>query len=66
MQLAPMMWKKSSHSQMNGQCVEVAAQPANSVHVRDSTNPEGAIVRFGWSEWRAFLGNVREGKFGPC
>lgn len=66
MQPSYLAWKKSSYSQVTGHCVEVAVRPEDCIHVRDSTDREGAAVRFGRSEWGAFLAAVREGKFGHC
>jgi hypothetical protein len=34
-------WRKSSHSNDLGECVEVAALPAGAVGVRDSKDPDG-------------------------
>ncbi|WP_256090339.1 DUF397 domain-containing protein, partial [Actinacidiphila rubida] len=39
-------WRKSTHSGTNGgDCVEVAACP-QTVHVRDSKDPEGPVLTF--------------------
>ncbi|GIF74144.1 DUF397 domain-containing protein [Asanoa siamensis] len=54
-------WRKSSQS-LNGDCVEVASLPG-AVAVRDSKNPDGAILRFSRSEWRAFLEAATGGEF---
>ena len=56
-------WIKSSHSQMTGNCVEVARLTANVVGVRDSKNPLGEILRFKPTGWDIFLGGVRNGDF---
>ncbi|GIG69423.1 DUF397 domain-containing protein [Phytomonospora endophytica] len=50
-----MKWRKSSRSQSSaGQCVEVAAEAGN-VLVRDSKNPEGAVLACPRGEWGGFL-----------
>ena len=48
-------WFKSSHSGSGGgDCVEVAAGP-EAVHVRDSKEADGPILRVGQNGWAAFL-----------
>lgn len=56
-----LVWRKSSES-VNGDCVEVASLP-DGVAVRDSKDPEGAMLTFTRSEWRAFLRGVNHGEF---
>lgn len=60
MQQTPVSWVKSSYSQMNGHCVEVANPAVNSVVVRDSKNPRGAVLGFAGAQWNAFIMDVRE------
>ncbi len=57
-------WVKSSLSYANGDCVEVATLPDGSIGVRHSKDSQGPILRFTSSEWRAFIGGVRNGEFG--
>lgn len=55
-------WTKSTFSQTSN-CVEWAVEADGShVVVRQSTNPEGAKVRFTRSEWLAFLKAVKAGE----
>jgi Domain of unknown function (DUF397) len=58
-------WVKSSMSFANGNCVEVAGLPGGAIGVRNSRDPDGPVLRFTSAEWRAFLGGVRNGEFGP-
>ena len=45
-------WRKSTHStNSGGQCVEVAAIP-DQIGVRDSKDPEGAVLVFSRSVFR--------------
>ena len=60
----PGIWKKSSYSAHNGNCIEVAGHASDTVRVRDSKNPAGAILDFTVTGWGAFLGGVRNGDFG--
>ncbi|MEV5506918.1 DUF397 domain-containing protein [Streptomyces orinoci] len=47
-------WIKSSYSNGDGpSCVEVAATP-DTVHVRDSKNPQGPQLAFGPAPWADF------------
>nr|WP_245547028.1 DUF397 domain-containing protein [Nocardia brevicatena] len=48
-------WFKSSYSESNGQCVEVAHFADGMVGVRDSKNPTGPALIFTPAEWDAFL-----------
>lgn len=56
-------WVKSSLSFANGNCVEVANLPGDTVGVRNSRDPEGPVLRFTPDEWHAFLGGARNGEF---
>jgi len=56
-------WIKSSLSFCNSNCVEVADLAGGQIGVRDSKDPEGAVLRFTPGEWHAFLGGVRNGEF---
>ena len=52
---AGLEWFKSSHSGSGGgDCVEVATSAAT-VHVRDSKDTGGPVLRFSPSEWAAFV-----------
>jgi hypothetical protein len=56
-------WQKSSYSGGNGgNCVEVARNLAGVVAVRDSKDPDGPVLVFTLSEWRAFTTDVADGE----
>jgi hypothetical protein len=48
-------WVKSSFSFANGNCVEVAELPGDTVGIRDSRDPGGPVLRFTRAEWAVFL-----------
>ncbi|WP_434742448.1 DUF397 domain-containing protein [Micromonospora sp. SH-82] len=56
-----LVWRKSSAS-LNGDCVEVAPM-SHGVAVRDSKNPDGAVLSFSRSNWRAFLAGANHAEF---
>lgn len=58
-----LVWRKASASQVNGNCVEVAALPDGGVAVRDSKDPDGPTLRFTAAEWFAFADGVAAGEF---
>jgi hypothetical protein len=55
-------WRKSSCSYGTGDCVQIAAPDAVCIAVRDSKNPQGAILRFTPAGWRDFVASVRLGE----
>ena len=58
-------WRKASFSgNGGGNCVEVASLADGMTAVRDSKNPDGAVLTFTAGEWQAFLSGVRAGEFG--
>lgn len=56
-------WRKSSHSNPSGNCVE-AAQVGGGIAVRNSRFPDGPALVFTRAEWKAFLLGVKDGDFG--
>ena len=52
-------WRKSSCSYGTGDCVQIAAQGGVCIAVRDSKNPQGAILRFTPTSWCNFVASVR-------
>jgi predicted secreted Zn-dependent protease len=61
---APLTWRKSSRSGINGECVELAALPS-AVAVRDSKARSGPMLAFRSHEWRTFVTGVKHGRFDP-
>lgn len=59
----PMEWRKSSYSGGNGECVEFAVPGAAAVAVRDSKDPDGALLHFSDAAWTAFVSDVAAGAF---
>jgi Domain of unknown function (DUF397) len=57
-------WRRSSRSYGGGNCVEAAARHGALLDVRDSKNPQGAVLRFTPAQWNAFVAGVRNGSLG--
>lgn len=52
-------WRRSRRSYGGGACLEAASGAR--IHVRDSKNPQGVVLRFTVAQWGAFLADVRSG-----
>jgi hypothetical protein len=63
MDLARAVWRKSSRSNDQGWCVEVADNLADVVGVRDSKDVQGPVLAFSPADWSAFIGAARSGAF---
>jgi hypothetical protein len=62
--LPTVLWRKSRHSNPNGNCVEAAELSAGRVAVRNSRFPDGPALVFTRAEWDAFVLGARDGDFG--
>ncbi|MFE4590177.1 DUF397 domain-containing protein [Streptomyces laurentii] len=54
------MWRSSSYSSANGQCVEVSDHLPGAVPVRDSKMADGPQVAFAARAWALFVGALKE------
>ena len=61
-------WRKSSYSNgSGGSCVEITELPGPAseyqIAVRDSKDPNGPVLAFTASGWRAFTEGIKTGEF---
>ncbi|WP_431044580.1 DUF397 domain-containing protein [Streptomyces sp. P1-3] len=56
-------YHKSSYSNGERECVEVAINVPGTVAVRDSKNPHGPVLRFEPAAWAKFTAAVTAGRF---
>ncbi len=65
--LAGARWQKSSRSNGQAECVEVAFLDGGRVAVRDTKDAgHGPALVFTPGEWAAFVGGVQDGEFDPA
>lgn len=61
--LAVTTWRRSSASNAQGNCVEIATLPEGGVAVRNSRSPAGPALIYTRAELAAFIRGVRSGEF---
>ncbi len=52
------IWRKSSYSGGQGDCLEIATGIRALAPVRDSKNPTGPVIPFSRHAWRAFVAHL--------
>ncbi|WP_316529318.1 DUF397 domain-containing protein [Kitasatospora brasiliensis] len=57
-------WRKSTYSNGQGGCIEVADGYTRVMPVRDSKDPDGPALIFAAEAWGSFVSAVRGGEFG--
>jgi Domain of unknown function (DUF397). len=57
------MWRKSTYSGDQGNCLEVADDFPGVTPVRDSKDPDGPALVFPADSWSAFIAGVKAGDF---
>lgn len=60
--LSSAQWRKASHSNGSGNCVEVGQTPARIIAVRDTTDRDGAMIAVSPAAWQAFTACIRTGQ----
>lgn len=53
------LWRKSSFSAANGDCVEVGHRPDGRIGVRDSKKMSNSSIGFTPAQWRDFIVGVK-------
>ncbi|MEU9887847.1 DUF397 domain-containing protein [Sphaerisporangium sp. NPDC051011] len=59
-----LVWRKSTYSGHDDNCVEIASLADGGRAVRDSKHPNKPGLTLGAAEWQVFILGVKKGKFG--
>lgn len=59
MEASGAIWRTSSHSTQDGNCVEVAAARPGQIMLRDSKNRRGPRLVFAPGQWRRFTDRLK-------
>ncbi|GAA0408403.1 DUF397 domain-containing protein [Microbispora corallina] len=62
-QLGDVRWRKSRHSNPDGNCVELARLPDGRVALRNSRHPSGPVLVYHPGEVAEFLKSTKDGEF---
>lgn len=57
-------WVKARASSSGGSCVEMRRGALGGVDVRDSKNPDGAVLSFSGAQFAAWLNGADNGEYG--
>lgn len=58
-----MGWRKSRHSNPSGNCVELTELEGGRIAVRNSRDPNGAILVYAGADFANFVAAAKEGAF---
>ncbi|MFC4949948.1 DUF397 domain-containing protein [Pseudonocardia sp. GCM10023141] len=61
--LGPVAWRKSTASNPNGDCVELAGLSEGEVAMRNSRDPRGPALIYTRAEISAFIRGAKDGEF---